>query len=59
MDDAAQYRPVINPRLAVTLGKYGCRRAICSSFNQYNSLVHALLTEPEPDRDAYINASWP
>jgi hypothetical protein len=29
------------------LRKYGCRRAICSSVNQYRSLIHGLLAEPE------------
>jgi hypothetical protein len=37
------------------LGKYGRRRAICSSVSQYRSLILNLLTKPESDRACYIN----
>jgi hypothetical protein len=39
------------------LGKYGRRRAICSSVSQYRSLILSLLKEPESDRAAHINGS--
>ncbi|EGG74483.1 hypothetical protein SXCC_04862 [Gluconacetobacter sp. SXCC-1] len=38
-------------------GKKGRRRSICSSVNQYRSLIFSLLTEAESDFRNHINGS--
>lgn len=56
--DAAQNPAVIDTRLAMAFGKYGARRAICSSVSQYrsccissqslNHMLHIQSMGPEP-----------